>query len=781
MSTPAPGVHWSEHLQQTYVSQKEINKNLNQQDFKHQHPVSSKLLDGVNFDVTKAEYFEKFQDDSKRSKKFSLNKNELEVLKKNGFVVSERTGSYSFIDVYLMLYNAHVPVFISLDSMLHAWHSSFDKMLEEAENKFLHPAIVEIVSAIRNGLRKEFSNFNSLSTELKKAIQDVDFFLGVASLILSPVGTPVKKKPKKNNYYYEEPKDEVQPVPPVADTFGVQARIDEVMNAINTEAILSVNLFGKDREEDFSQFKPRGHYDKTEALKRYFKAMMWFGRVNLYIAGKDSQPSELGASLLMLYVLNTTKMVSKWRSFDKLIQIYVGETDSLNFTSLQSLVELADLDLTELFKKPTYSLQLMEDVQQVIMNSPLGTQLINSTITIVDKNGLNLPRAFTFMGQRFTIDNWMHTKVVFGEMKAIRRNPSALDVAYSVFDNNNVTELISERMTRDPSHSNYVNFRDGIPFQVELESSRQAINNIEPSIWKDSIYMLWLDTLREISKVDETFLQNKHVPQFLKTKAWGQKDVETQLASWAQLRHDSLLYVKQGYGAVCCCDYPYGYVDPRVNVWNKFIFMINSMASALKGTYCNSQVNFLQQFASTMQKLATLAEKELNDKPFDEEDTTFIKDMAHKHSIGSGGEYGYKGWYCSLFYNSITAAAEWDPVVADVFTNPPCDMHGDAGAVLLQGVGNINTMYVVADFSNGKQIMYGSPVFSHYEMYTKGVSRMTDGEWRQDIRDQKAPAHPEYTQAYLVPGKNEGSVNYKNPLETGYHQYWDHNYVRRDW
>lgn len=28
-------------------------------------------------------------------------------------------------------------------------------------------------------------------------------------------------------------------------------------------------------KEDYSQYIPRGHYDKTDQLKAYFKSMMW--------------------------------------------------------------------------------------------------------------------------------------------------------------------------------------------------------------------------------------------------------------------------------------------------------------------------------------------------------------------------------------------------------------------------------------------------------------------------------------------------------------------------
>ena len=35
--------------------------------------------------------------------------------------------------------------------------------------------------------------------------------------------------------------------------------------------------------EDYSQYVPRGHYTRSEALEKYFKAMMWYGRIPFYL------------------------------------------------------------------------------------------------------------------------------------------------------------------------------------------------------------------------------------------------------------------------------------------------------------------------------------------------------------------------------------------------------------------------------------------------------------------------------------------------------------------
>jgi hypothetical protein len=46
-------------------------------------------------------------------------------------------------------------------------------------------------------------------------------------------------------------------------------------------------------EEDYSQYVPRGHYTRSENLQRYFKAMMWYGRIGMLLVGTDMNPAAL--------------------------------------------------------------------------------------------------------------------------------------------------------------------------------------------------------------------------------------------------------------------------------------------------------------------------------------------------------------------------------------------------------------------------------------------------------------------------------------------------------
>src|SRR5436189_6442257 len=108
----------------------------------------------------------------------------------------------------------------------------------------------------------------------------------------------------------------------------------------------------------------------------------------------------------------------------------------------------------------------------------------------------------------------------------------------------------------------------------------------EPAAWDDNIYMGWLAALRELSAPTT----DASHPEAMRTHAWAMKTLNTQLASWTQLRHDTILYAKQRYTGGDGCVYPAGFVEPRVAFWQRLRAAITHAAdlvSALsyEGTY----------------------------------------------------------------------------------------------------------------------------------------------------------------------------------------------------
>lgn len=705
---------------------------------------------------------------------FRLNAEELAKFKANNFVVSERMGAATCADMFYRIYRRDLPVFISADAILSAWHRSYDSILEELETTHLTFALNELLTGMADQLPAAKAAYGT--GPLSDGLRDADYFLAVARSLLA--GKPTGTK------------------------FDQEKRVGDTLSHVAAEKMLSVNLFGRDRTVDFSQFKPRGHYEKSDALKQYFKAMMWCGRTDLRIAGGAdatgplSAERELASAFVLCDLLERAGKVEAWKQFDRMLQVFVGVTDSASFADLRGLMDKAKIKTPADIK----DFDALTKLQDEILKGKIGLQDIRGDVYYTFPGSpvrLTLPRSFTVMGQKFALDSWATSEAVYDSIKwqdkrILRRIPSGLDVAFAAFGNNQVVPEIVERIENGTREFRDVHRGERLNHQHHLAAVRNVIDAQDPESWKRSIYTGWLRTLRALS---EPTTDAKY-PEAMRTKAWAMKSVNAQLASWTQLRHDSLLYVKQSYSAVPSCYYPAGFVEPIPHFWaqveamaanaadllekaelpklskdaqQQVLWMISDEGVRLKpedqkdpaATLKKKQVAFLRNFAKRMATLKGIADKELAQKPLDATETKFLEDVMESAHVrfGSGSRPGYGGWYVGLHYKGYDDSVTWDALVADIHSNPPAPAVNDPGCVLHQGVGNVDLMLIAVD--NGKdRMVYAGPVMSHYEFEMPGLTRMSDKEWKERLTAGQAPPRPAHTKSYLVPGTNPDAKKY---------------------
>lgn len=356
---------------------------------------------------------------------FRLDPQELEVFRRNGFVVSERMGAMSFGEMFYRIYTNDLPVFVSTDSILHAWHRSYDAMLKELEQTCLMHSLQQILEGMAGALLQARERFGK--GPLGPSLEDADYFLAVARSFLAAEQVP--------------------------SVLGTDARVARTLAEVERSGMQEVQLFGRSRQVDFSQFKPRGHYEDSEALRRYFRAMMWCGRIDLRVAGGGSPPRELGAALVLHHLLVASGGFEQWRQFDRMLRTFVGPPDSMTFGDLGALLARANVRTLEDVSDET----ALDGLQARILASRAGEQGIAGDLheSPAGAEQAVLPRSFTLMGQRFVLDSWVLSKLVFDRVlwqgeKVQRRMPSGLDVAFAALANDQVVPLLCCGSCRSP-------------------------------------------------------------------------------------------------------------------------------------------------------------------------------------------------------------------------------------------------------------------------------------------------------------------------------------------
>ncbi|GAB4180872.1 MAG: DUF3160 domain-containing protein [Coleofasciculaceae cyanobacterium] len=566
------------------------------------------------------------------------------------------------------------------------------------------------------------------------------------------------------------------PIPPVKTYFNQDVRVAATLKAIKHQQLQEFNLFGRDRKIDFSQFKPRGYYENSQQLQQYFQAMMWCSRIDLRVAGtpEDSSTRELGATIVLYDLLERSGLFEQWQQFEQLLQTFVGRTDSLTFAQLGNILKQANIQSPVDIK----DLATLEKLQSDILATPFGIPSIYSHYyeSPLGQDKLQPPRTFTVFGQKFVLDSWVISKVVADQIlwdgdKVLRLVPTSLDVAFAALGNDHVVPDLVAHMTDTTGHQ----FRDGLNYQHNLAAARDVVDTQQAEVWEESIYMAWLATLRELSAPTT----DSNYSEAMRTRAWAMKTLNTQLASWTQLRHDTILYAEQVYTLFAGCYYPASFVEPRVRFWDRFEKMTRLAATRIQETFFSNRsveiedergrkqkiqlqqlqsklTEFCQNFAQTLAVIKGIAMKELMQDKFTPEETKFLEEIVQIERMS--GYVKYDGWYPKLFYRGETDCDKWDALVTDVHTNVPIPELENPGSVLHQGVGNINLLMIAVDNGEDK-IVYAGPVFSYYEFEMPGILRKSDDEWRKDITASKwktdstrdnLPPRPDWTKSYLV-------------------------------
>jgi hypothetical protein len=645
------------------------------------------FVDTLTYDPLKAVNLDLIQ-----SSPQALNAAETAILKARGFVISDRQKFPAFPYGYEAIYAAHLPVFISADAILHAVHRSYDEILKQLETISLRGELDRMLTAMRLQLTRYGGDI--------QARKDADLYLAVALSLLRD-----------------------QPVMPVAgaDPMQVTALVDKAKAAAGSDV---VSLFGVDRKVDFSQFEPRGHYSETPDLQTYFRSMMWLGDVDLRLIETQQDHSQVFHrrqfdGMLVLADLLAGPAFESWKRIDGAIAMFVGESDNMTVGEVPRL--LADLGA-----KTAADTSAMSDtaIAQALVKGNFGAQRISSHIMI---NGLGtgtlpLSRTFLVLGQRYVLDSHVFSNVVYDRVQKgeqFRMMPDPLDAAFAALANNQAANLLRPQL-------------DKYKYASDLAAMRVLADDHGDPFWNANLYNVWLSSLRTLSSRPANESGPLEVTQ---TEAWGRRILNTQLASWAELRHDTILYAKQSYTAGIACEFPDALVEPspaffaRLEVLaqrgTEVVMNLQIPSTATSGAFGAYFIR-LGEIAGLLREMA---EFQRDGKPFTGTHMQFINQTVKVQRVCGGGTA--QGWYADLFF-APWGAVEFDPTIADVHTEPIDENMNEVGRVLHVATGLARLMVVTANTCQGPRA-YAGLASSYFELVTEHYERLNDQTWAKQV------------------------------------------------
>lgn len=596
----------------------------------------------------------------------------LKALATDGFVIDTYNSGYEFFDAYEMNRYLQKCNFVTVDSMMHTYHLYFTYLLKKTEKEYLSDELLETGKEMLDISKEQYEALKGTTWE-DAALKNVAYFAVGASLL-----------------------DETTEVPDY-----VLDNVKSELSLINNAAGITTSpIFGFD--EDYSQYKPRGYYDQDEALKPYFRAMMWYGRINF----KANDDELLKSSVLMTVAMHEGP-IDRWEKIYTVTAFFAGESDDLSYYEYQPNIETSFSDATDVtaiasdsdgFNTFKYLVDAMEGPS------------INSTITEDDGGATDHVaenKGFRFIGQRFSLDaaifqNLIYSKTGENSSGQTRNLPDALDIP-AALGSEKAMELLEEQ--GDTDYEGYTE---------NMEKLQGVISEKDDAFWEVSLSSAWLKTLTPL--LSEKTADH---PFFMQSDKWAVKDIEGFLASWTELKHDTVLYAKQPVAEMGGDDIvkdDRGYVEPEPEVYTGLKNLINKTSEGLDayGYISDAEKENLALLSDLADKLSTISVKELTGESLTDEEFELIR------SYGGSLEHFWHDAVATSDNDSPTADQFPSALVTDVATDPN-------GQYLECATGGTATIYVVAPVDGQLRICQGE-VFAFYEFAYN--ERLTDEEWR---------------------------------------------------
>jgi len=659
-----------------------------------------------------------------------------ELVSRNGFAIlqydwaqhlPEAETNDDIVSPYRFLSDANIPIFITSDTLLHLYHVQFDESLKEIEETEFVGDIQELTTKLRDEAQTTYQTF---SGDLKEAAKRNVAFLSVAASLLGETADTPEF---------------------AADTVQEELALIAAHGGFAPSPLFIYR-------EDYSQYVPRGHYTRSESLKRYFKALMWYGRMAFLLKGHtnwgpygdalisphDADIQTLQAVLLARALGEVTVSDGRtgrevWDRMYGVTAFYVGLADDLTpFEYMQAANTVFGVGFdTEALEDEGALFSLRKELAQMRMPQIYGGTGGIVLTPPITPNSLNEALAKTqgmrFMGQRFIPDSYMFQRLVFPEVLdytgdqqpftlgspgvgLARCYPRGLDVM-AVMGSRRAEEILIEE-----GDTEYVDF-DKAFTQLQAEFAQ-----FDETDWNRNLYWGWLYALRTLT---QPFPEG--YPSFMRTTVWEDKQLNAALASWTELRHDTILYAKQSYTIEFTSvpePPPPGYVEPVPDFFGQLLALTRMTHTGLSDLDALSPAaeERLDALEKLLERLIEIANKELTGEALDDEDIRFIEDFASEleETVLGVSEQGVR-----------------TTLVADVHT------HSYESLVVEEGVGNVDLIIVACPATTGDIFLAAGPVLSYYEFKHPMSDRLTDEAWRDLLASEAAPARPAWTSSFM--------------------------------
>ena len=592
----------------------------------------------------------------------------LEDLRQQNFSIVEANRSMPF---YVYDKNAYqfIPHYITTDLYLFILHKYFSTFLEGVDAKYMYPTLKKMLNDISIELVKRYES--SSDRKEKDALGWAQTFISSARHAIS-------------------------------GTTEYVLGVDSILLAQEASGI--DQLSGKPYlvPNDFvsyAELKPRGHYTKSDELKAYFRAFKWIAINGIDISDTQSFNGIIAIATLIkqnpLVNSSFTKYISK-------IEKLAGTEDKI---SIKDLIEiLPSEDLSSNLSEPARSslLTKLYDKKKERVKAVFG-----ESFETPEKG----KKRIYFLSSTYSLSGEIFSRLVhINGLDSKRPFPRALDLP-AVFGNKMAEKIIKEEYKDSEKWPAYDNKL------LTLQNQFADFNN-----WNSNYGVRAVKTALSSTYELDTY------PDFMKTRAYNKKELNTMLASWTHIKHDLILYQAKPYGAEAgqgggpAPPKHLSYVEPNLEFWNEAINLVKWLEKLLPMD--DSHKFELGRILKLGRTLKRATEVQLKGEHLPDE---LYSELSY---VGGTIEYILLGLIDSPY---LPERQKSMALIADVYSYN--------GINLNVAVGHADDIHVVVPINGEYYIARGS-TFSFYE-FTEGKI-YNDEEWKSKVRLGATPSRPNW-------------------------------------
>jgi hypothetical protein len=616
-----------------------------------------------------------------------------------GFVVVP-DGYRQFQHAYASYQYAGEVFFVTTDVGYHFLHLAFSKLLRDIEQGTLLPILEELVGGLVEATRQQMAELEGghLAGAAERAQQLYEATATLLELDVGPIGPLAQQE-------VDLALEATQLTTSPTTSFGECDPFTSLRNCV-----------------DYSLFKPRGHYTRTADLERYFRAMSMLGQASFFVQDPESLQIGVLASRPLLLDGN---LADAWRLVYEPTAFMVGVADDYTPFELGDVADVVSpgwLDDPGPFADPGTVEDLADGLAAL---RPVGIDPENASARI--------------MGVRFVLDSYIYDQLRFpnvGDPPFGRVQATTLDLA-AVFGSG-----LAYRELEAAGDTAQTNYGTKFTAMQDLVEGRTADD------WAGTVYDAWLYALQPV-----LVPKGRAFPDFMRTTAWDAKGLQTGLGSYAELKHDTILYAKQSFAAEGdfqpMSEPPRHWVEPDPVAWERMAAVMGLFQDGLKDralvVESDDRDELMSRVRGLLERMAEIARDELAGLPISQTDNDWLEGIG---SVLEGLWIQTSDWDDAL---GLPSADDTDAaLIADIMRSTT--------AFLEIGTGRIDRIMVLVPNEKGTfQVAVGG-TYSYYEFWQEEqLGRLTDEEWRAMLDAGEAPDRPAWQLPMFAGGAPQSS------------------------